>query len=129
MSDKEALTTSSLQALAAKEALSYLLASDLAIEKFVSLDPGSQEAIFRTLRPEIARLKEVEKDWQYMAENCPHLDLQIRRPLARIDIPKYIPDSDSDENNGYNEIDRIRETWSYYENEEGRCLKNNFKNL
>ncbi|OCK98522.1 uncharacterized protein K441DRAFT_653738 [Cenococcum geophilum 1.58] len=88
---------------------------DLTVSKFESLEPGQQEALFHTLRIEIARLQEIEKDWCRLTW-CPRLDTQIHLPSTRIEPGGSEDDADG-EDDGYKQMDMFREKWSYSENE------------
>lgn len=94
---------------------------DLTVSRFESLEPGQQEALFHTLRIEIARLEEIEKDWCRLANSCPRLDTQIYLPFTRIE-PAGSRDDEDDEDDGYKEMRMFREKWSYSENEHGKYV-------
>jgi len=94
---------------------------DLTVSKFESLESGQQEALFHTLRIEIARLKEIEKDWCRLAGSCPRLDTQIHLPSTRIE-PVGSEDNEDDEDDGYKQMHMFREKWSYSENEHGKYV-------
>ena len=91
---------------------------DLTVLRFESLEPGQQEALFHTLRIEIARLEEIEKDWCRLANSCPRLDTQIHLPSTKIEPAG----SEDDEDDGYKEMRMFREKWSYSENEHGKYV-------
>ena len=105
---------------------------NLTVSKFISLKPSQRKTLFRTLRIEIARLKEIEKDWCRLAQSCPRLDIQIHLPSTRIEPAGSEDDGDDeddedDEDDGYKQMDMFREKWSYCKNEHGKCFNDNSK--
>lgn len=95
---------------------------DLTVSRFESLEPGQQEALFHTLRMEIARLEEIEKDWCRLATSCPRLDTQIYLPPTRVEPAGSEDDDEDDEDDGYKEMRMFQEKWSYIENEDGKYV-------
>lgn len=71
-------TIPSLQHLSANKVLDEMMKSNEAIDAFtLSLEPGEQHVLLRTMMKEVSRLKDFEQEWKPFARSCPRIDLQV----------------------------------------------------
>lgn len=113
----------SLQELCTKKALDELFDSDSEDVDIASLEPRLQQLLFRRLRQEITRLRNVERHWERVATRAPSLDLEILRSLDRYVASK---DDTSSEDEAYSKAVSFQSMWAYEREDEDHPNEGSF---
>ena len=97
--------------LPSQPSLQELCEMDIADSDFASLEPRMQQRLFRRLRTENARLREVESKWCGLTASCPRTDTQIY--LYGWEDEKNEYEQNGHDQNSHDQEAAFPDKWSY----------------